>query len=103
MPQYNRIFLSNGRDARDPRLIELQRKMGATPVEIWEDREYWGETNAMLYLRDRFADDGFRSLLFSRIKHSIELYARDYEERFLDVAQSLPSDVVVAGSFSRPD
>jgi hypothetical protein len=46
MPQYNQIFLSNGRDPNDPRLIELARKMGSTPVEIWEDREYWGETNA---------------------------------------------------------
>jgi hypothetical protein len=92
VPQYNRIFLSNGRDSRDPRLVDLERRMGATPVEIWEDREYWGETNAMLYLRDRFADDGFRCLLFGRIKHSIELYARGYEERFLNVAQSLPSD-----------
>jgi hypothetical protein len=91
MPQYNRIFLSNGRDAGDPRLVELARRMGATPVEIWEDREYWGETNAMLYLRDRFADDGFRCLLFSRIKRSVDLYARGYEERFLSIAQSTPS------------
>src|ERR1700738_3663205 len=68
IPQYNRIFLSNGRDPRDPRLMELARRMGATPVEIWEDREYWGETNAMLYLRDRFADDGFRCLLSSRTR-----------------------------------
>src|SRR6266404_5552725 len=91
MPQYNRIFLSNGRDTSDPRLIELTRRMGATPVEIWEDREYWGETNAMLYLRDRFAEDGFRCLLFSRIKRSVDLYARGYEERFLNIAQSTPS------------
>lgn len=91
MPQYNRIFLSNGRDPGDPRLTELAQRMGATPVEIWEDREYWGETNAMLYLRDRFADDGMRCLLFSRIKHSIDLYARSYEDRFVDIAQSMPS------------
>ena len=91
MPQYNRIFLSNGRDANDPRLIELAQRMGATPVEIWEDREYWGETNAMLYLRDRFADDGLRCLLFNRIKRSVDLYAREYEERFLDIANSTPS------------
>lgn len=91
MPQYNQIFLSNGRDAKDPRLIELVRKMGGTPVEIWEDREYWGETNAMLYLRDRFAEEGFRCQLFSRIKRSVDLYARNYEERFLNIAQSLPS------------
>lgn len=91
MPQYNRILLSNGRDASDPRLIELSLKMGATPVEIWEDREYWGETNAMLYLRDRFSEEGFRCLLFSRIKRSIDLYARGYEERFLNIAQSTAS------------
>jgi hypothetical protein len=89
-PQYNRIFLSNGRDTSDPRLIDLARMMGATPVEIWEDREYWGETNAMLYLRDRFADDGFRCLLFSRIKRSLNLYAKGYEARFLNIAQSTP-------------
>lgn len=91
MPQYNQIFLSNGRDADDPRLIELADKMGGTPVQIWEDREYWGEANAMLYLRDRFAEDGFRCLLFSRIKRSVDLYARGYEERFLNIAQSTTS------------
>src|SRR4030095_13929444 len=91
MPQYNQIFLSNGRQLSDPRLIELARKMGGTPVEIWEDREYWGETNAMLYLRDRFAEDAFRCLLFSRIKRSVDLYAPSYEERFLNIAQSIPS------------
>jgi hypothetical protein len=91
MPEYNQIFLSNGRDPGDPRLIELTRKMGGTPVEIWEDREYWGETNAMLFISDRFAEDGFRCLLFSRIKRSVDLYAPSYEERFLNVAQSTPS------------
>jgi hypothetical protein len=91
MPEYNQIFLSNGRDASDPRLLELAREMGGTPVEIWEDREYWGETNAMLYLRDRFAEDSFRCQLFSRIKRSLDLYAPSYEERFLSIAQSTPS------------
>jgi YD repeat-containing protein len=91
MPQYNQIFLTNGRDLNDPRLAELARRMGGTPVEIWEDREYWGETNAMLYLRDRFAEDGFRCLLFSRIKRSVDLYAPTYEARFLNIAQSTPS------------
>jgi YD repeat-containing protein len=91
MPEYNQIFLSNGRNLNDPRLIELARTMGGTPVEIWEDREYWGETNAMAYLSDRFAQDGLRCLLFSRIKHSVDLYAPSYEERFLNVAQSTPN------------
>ncbi len=91
MPQYNQNFLSNGRDSGDPRLLELARQMGGTPVEIWEDREYWGETNAMLYLRDRFAEDSFRCQIFSRIKRSLDLYAPSYEERFLNIAQSTPS------------
>ena len=91
MPEYNQIFLSNGRNTSDPRLLGLAQKMGATPVQIWEDREYWGETNAMLYLRDRFAEDGFRCVIFSRIKRSLDLYAKDYEERFLNIAQSTSS------------
>ena len=91
IPQYNQIFLSNGRNSSDPHLIELATRMGGTPVEVWEDREYWGETNAMLYLSDRFADESFRCLLFSRIKRSVDLYAKSYEQRFLNVAQSKPS------------
>jgi len=91
MPKYNQIFLSNGRDAEDPRLVEMAKAMRGTPVEIWEDREYWGETNAMLYLRDRFAEDGFRCQLFTRIKRSVDLYAPGYEARFVDVAHSTTS------------
>ena len=91
VPEYNQIFLSNGRNSFDPRLLEIVQKMGGTPVEIWEDREYWGETNAMLYLRDRFAEDGLRCLLFSRIKRSVDLYAPTYEGRFLSIAQSSPT------------
>ena len=91
MPVYNEILLSNGRDTRDPRLVELAGQMGGTPVEIWEDREYWGETNAMLFLRDRFADEDLRCALFSRIRQSVNLYAKNYADRFLKVAQSAPS------------
>jgi hypothetical protein len=88
MPQYNQIFLTNGRDPSDPRLLELVKDMRGTPVEIWEDREYWGETNAMLYLNDRFAEDSFRCQLFSRIKRSVDLYAPSYEARFVNIAHS---------------
>jgi YD repeat-containing protein len=91
MPQYNDIFLNNGRDANDPRLIELTKRMGGTPVEIWEDREYWGETNAMVYLRDRFSEDSLRCQLFSKIKRSVDLYAPGYEQRFLNIALSTTS------------
>src|SRR5215472_9480604 len=55
IPQYNKIFLSNGRNPGDPRLMDMARRMGGTPIEIWRDREYWDEANAMLYLRDRFS------------------------------------------------
>jgi hypothetical protein len=88
IPVYNKIFLSNGRDPADPRLVELAKQIGGTPVEVWEDREYWGETNAMRYLRDRFADNSLRCAVFSRIKYSIDLYARPYEERFKEIARS---------------
>jgi YD repeat-containing protein len=91
IPQYNKIFLSNGRNPNDPRLLELSQKIGGTPVQIWEDREYWGEANAMMYLRDRVTDDGLRCSLFSKIKHSVDLYAKDYEPRFLEIARATPS------------
>lgn len=90
IPQYNSIFLSNGRNAADPRLTDLADKIGGTPVEIWEDREYWGEANAMLYLRDRITDDSVRCTLFTRIRHSVDLYAKSYEKRFFDVVQAAP-------------
>ena len=92
MPEYNKIFLSNGRNAKDPRLVELARQIGGTPVEIWEDREYWGETNAMVYLRDRITEESLRCPLFTRIRRTVDLYAKSYETRFLEVAQAPPSE-----------
>lgn len=91
IPQYNKIFLGNGRDPNDPRLIELARQLGGTPVEVWEDREYWGEANAMVYLRDRFTEDSLRCMIFNRIRHSVDLYAKTYESRFVEIAQATPS------------
>ncbi|HEV8427209.1 MAG TPA: hypothetical protein VGQ41_04810 [Pyrinomonadaceae bacterium] len=91
IPQYNKIFLANGRKAGDPELVELADQMGGTPVMIWEDREYWGETNAMLYLRDRITENNMRCSLFNRIRHSIDLYAKPYEKRFFDIAHASPS------------
>lgn len=91
IPQYNKIFLSNGRNPQDPRLVEMAQKLGGTPVEIWEDREYWGETNAMVFLRDRFTEERQRCPIFSRIRSRIDLYAKGYERRFLEIAQSVTS------------
>jgi YD repeat-containing protein len=91
IPQYNKIFLGNGRNPNDPQLLELAQKLGGTPVQIWEDREYWGEANAMMYLRDRITEEGLRCTLFNKIRHSVDLYAKDYEPRFVEIAKATPS------------
>jgi hypothetical protein len=88
VPIYNKIFLSNGYNVQDPRLVDLAKQMGGNPVEIWEDREYWGEANAMLFLRDRVARERFHCKLFNRIKRTVEEYAKPYEERFAEIAKS---------------
>ena len=82
MPVYNEILLKNGYNTKDRNLMELTEKMGGTPVEIWENREYWGETNAMLYLFDRIEKESYYCSVFNKIKRNISLYAKDYEERF---------------------
>jgi len=87
MPVYNQTLLSNGRDTHDKRLTELAHQMGGTPVQIWENREYWGEVNAMLYLRERFTDEEQQRAFFTRVRRTVELYAKDYAERFELVTQ----------------
>ena len=88
VPVYNKIFLNNGYNVNDPRLVELAKQMGGNPVEIWEDREYWGEANAMLFLRDRVAKEKFHCRLFGKIKQAVEEYAKNYEERFAEIAKA---------------
>jgi hypothetical protein len=62
--------------------------MGGTPVEIWEDREYWGEVNAMVFLRDKIAKQGYHCSLFNKIKEFVDMYAKPYRQRFAEVAES---------------
>jgi hypothetical protein len=88
IPLYNSILLSNGRNTHDPRLIELAQKMGGTPVEIWEDREYWGEVGAMIFLRDITARQNYQCALFNRIREFVELYAKPYRDRFAEIADA---------------
>jgi hypothetical protein len=68
-------------------LLDLAQQMGGTPVQIWEDREYWGEVNAMRYLRDRITKESERRALFSRILRTVEFFAGNYIDRFDQVAQ----------------
>ncbi len=87
IPVYNKILLANGRNTHDPKLLDLSKQMGGTPVQIWEDREYWGEANAMLYLRDRITKRSDQRALFMRIRRTVELYAVNYIERFDEIAR----------------
>jgi hypothetical protein len=82
MPVYISIFLKNGRDTNDKKLVDLAQQMGGTPVEIWESREYWSEVNSMLYLKERISKENFYCFVFNKIKRNLEQYAKDYEQRF---------------------
>ena len=82
MPVYNSIFLKNGLNTKDSKLMDLASQMGGTPVEIWESREYWSEVNAMLFLDARINKEAFYCHVFNKIKRNIESYARDYEAFF---------------------
>lgn len=82
MPVYISIFLKNGLDTNDKKLVDLAGQMGGTPVEIWESREYWSEVNAMLFLRERISKEDFYCFVFNKIKRNLETYAKVYEQRF---------------------
>lgn len=82
MPEYISIFLRNGRNTRDKQLVALADKMGGTPVEIWENREYWSEVNAMSYLKERISKEIFYCDVMGKIQYNIEQYAKPYEDRF---------------------
>jgi len=91
MPEYRSIFLSNGHNTFDPRLLRLAQQMGGTSAQVWEDREYWGEANAMIYLRERIHESGNRCAIFNRIRRTVEAYAGSYAARFRQIALSEPS------------
>lgn len=82
MPEYISIFLKNGLNTKDKKLLDLATQMGGTPVEIWESREYWSEVNAMLYLDERINKEDFYCHVFNKIRRNIETYAPGYEPRF---------------------
>lgn len=85
-PVYISIFLKNGHNSRDEKLVEIAERMGGTPMKIWESREYWSEVNAMLFLKEKISKEIFFCNVFGKIKTNIETYAKNYEDRF-DAAQ----------------
>ncbi|HEV8593340.1 MAG TPA: hypothetical protein VGQ55_14650 [Pyrinomonadaceae bacterium] len=82
MPVYISIFLKNGLDTNDKKLVDIAQQMGGTPVEIWESREYWSEVNAMLFLKERISKENFYCFVFNKIRKNVETYAKVYEPRF---------------------
>lgn len=88
MASYNNIFLKNGYNTRDPRLVSLATELGAKPIEIWEDREYQSEVSAMRYLLQRINHEVFYCTVLGRMKRNIAEYARNYQERFDDIVNS---------------
>lgn len=81
-PVYISIFLKNGHNAQDEKLVALAEQMGGTPMKIWESREYWSEVNAMLFLKEKISKELFFCNVFGKIKTNVETYAKNYEERF---------------------
>jgi hypothetical protein len=82
IPVYSSIFLKNGRNTKDEKLVELEQQIGGTPIEIWESREYWSEVNAMNFLKERIKDEEYYCYVFNRIKRNVETYAGPYSQRF---------------------
>jgi hypothetical protein len=82
IPEYTSIFLKNGHNTKDEKLVELAEELGGTPIEIWESREYWSEVTAMKYLSERIKDESYYCFVFNKIRSNITSYAREYEDRF---------------------
>lgn len=87
---YNSIFLKNGYNTTDPRLVELAEELGGNPIEIWEAREYQSEVNALRYLIERISDEPFNCSVFTRMRRNVSNYARNYKDRFQQVYDEAP-------------
>ena len=82
IPEYTSIFLKNGHNIKDTKLIALAEQIGGTPIEIWESREYWSEVTAMNFLKERLKDESYYCFVFNKIKNNVQTYAREYVDRF---------------------
>lgn len=86
---YNTIFLRNGYDVTDPRLVALADELGAKPIEIWEDREYRSEVSAMMYLIQRMEGETFSCSVFNRMRRNIADHARNHNDKFQPIVTSI--------------
>jgi len=85
---YNKLFIENGHNTHDPKLLELAVKMGGTPVEICEDREHGAEIKAMCYLFERLTDNALRRVLLANIKETINFFAVSFKQRYAEFIQA---------------
>jgi len=81
VPKYVEIFLHNGLDPNDHRLIELRQQLGGTPTELWEDREFNSEVVAMRYISERLANEDICRVL-KKVRENLDEYGQAYEARF---------------------
>jgi hypothetical protein len=89
VPEYVAIFLKNGLNSRDERLLDLERQMGGTPTRIWEEREYNSEVDAMQFVAERMSDDPGVCRFAKRLKQNLAEYAATYKARFEPFARLL--------------
>lgn len=87
--EYNEVLQKNNFKADLPLLADLRETLGGTPTQIWENREYWGETNAMFYLLDRIENEKFYCRIVGKIETNIKTFATDYEDRFSPMFEAL--------------
>jgi len=88
IPDYNKILLTNGYNTKDERLVEMVNRIGGTPVEIFETREYWGEANAMNYLLDRISKREYYCPVLNKIEDNVNTFAQNYRSRFDEIFKS---------------
>ncbi len=92
MPLYNSIFLGNGFNVKDQRLLDIANQLGGTPTKIWENREYWGEATAMSFILERTYKKTFYCSLIKKINENVNRYAKGYEARFNQISELKSSE-----------
>lgn len=90
MASYNSIFLKNGYNTKDERLLALASELGARPIEIWEEREYQSEVDAMRFLLERISKETFFCSVYDRMRKNIFRHTRNYRDRFQSVSDLAP-------------
>jgi hypothetical protein len=72
--EYGEIFKANGFDPTDPRLIDIERRLGGTPADIIRGREYVAESYVAAYLQEKFSKGGDMNSMPPPIRQAIESY-----------------------------